>query len=326
MPKTSFSEQLRHNVLDFAWSVWTELGVSGWLRRHEDVLIDIEPLLLFTASLTDARLVDESMDWSIRYGRFVSKVRLRNLLEASDDDTRRNFFEFAATVNARGRFGWPSDGARPRTKFEASGRSRVEDFGRPALLALRVRAIFGVGARAEIVRLFIANPIAALTAAELAEQSNYAKRNATEALASLHLGGLIKKVPFRNASRYLLGPREEFVSFIGELPRKFPAWDSLLRVLSSLLRLAERSEEQTPLSRALQAQKLAEDHALDFVRAGMTLPPRMAPGAEAWSDFVNWALTVTRDLAENAPGAALQSSPASFAVAPRAERQRKSSR
>ena len=33
-------------ALALAWSLWTELGVPGWSRRHQDWAIDPEPLIL----------------------------------------------------------------------------------------------------------------------------------------------------------------------------------------------------------------------------------------------------------------------------------------
>jgi hypothetical protein len=99
---SSFSKQLQEHALDLVWSLWAELGVSGWTRRHVSHAIDPEPLILFTAFLGDAdpRLRDEATDWCIAYGRYVSAARLRNLLIGEESTVREAFGEFAATVNA----------------------------------------------------------------------------------------------------------------------------------------------------------------------------------------------------------------------------------
>ena len=73
-------------VIQFCWSVWAELGVSGWGRAHQGWAIDVEPLIIFTAAIgeRDPRLRDEATDWCVRNWRLVSRVRLRNILRRSD--------------------------------------------------------------------------------------------------------------------------------------------------------------------------------------------------------------------------------------------------
>src|SRR5690242_10378267 len=74
--------------LDLAWSHWTALGVRGVLHGLQDG-VDIEALLLFTATLRDAdpRLYDEVIDWCVLYGRdCVSISRLRRLYSALPED------------------------------------------------------------------------------------------------------------------------------------------------------------------------------------------------------------------------------------------------
>ena len=81
MPIDSFSAESAHRwALDLAWSLWTELGVSGQRRRHSEVGVDLEPLIVATAYLSrfDARLRDESLDWCVLNVSYVSSDRLRN--------------------------------------------------------------------------------------------------------------------------------------------------------------------------------------------------------------------------------------------------------
>src|SRR5262245_61784017 len=78
MPTTRSSAAVTQSLIDLAWSLWAELGVSGWTRHHADWNVDVEALIILTAALEDAdpRLRDESTDWCIRYARFVSSARL----------------------------------------------------------------------------------------------------------------------------------------------------------------------------------------------------------------------------------------------------------
>src|SRR2546426_5066188 len=135
MPMSALSAQLKEQALELSWSLWAELGVAGWTRRHTSHAIDPEPLIIFTASLGDAdpRLRDEATDWCIAYGRYVSAARLRNLLAHEAADARDAFGEFAATVNAHSTLRWP--GATEPRRVQLTGRSQIVDFHRPSLVA-----------------------------------------------------------------------------------------------------------------------------------------------------------------------------------------------
>lgn len=38
-------KKLDQSLLDLAWSLWTELGVQGHKRKHQDCLIALEELI-----------------------------------------------------------------------------------------------------------------------------------------------------------------------------------------------------------------------------------------------------------------------------------------
>ncbi len=87
----TFSDALDEQLAQLGWSLWTELGVSGVVRKHRHHAIDPEPLIIYTAALQDIdpRLRDESTDWCTRYHTFISKTRLRNLLKSQDESTNK---------------------------------------------------------------------------------------------------------------------------------------------------------------------------------------------------------------------------------------------
>src|SRR4051812_34911544 len=110
MSTTGPRDGIAQSLVELAWSQWTELGVSGWTRRHADWNVDLESLIILTAALKDAdpRLRDESTDWCIQYGRFVSAARLRTLERLCDSASRLAFEEYAATVRAHAHVNWPA--------------------------------------------------------------------------------------------------------------------------------------------------------------------------------------------------------------------------
>ncbi len=298
-----FSERLQEHALDLAWSLWAELGVSGWRRRHTSHAIDPELLILFTSFLGDAdpRLRDESTDWCIAYGRYVSAARLKNLLAQETPELRVAFGELAATVNAHSGLRWP--GATEPRRFQRTGRSEVPDFRRPSLIALRLRALFGVGARAEIVRGFLADPSVMLSAADLASDAGYTKRNVAEALDALRMAGLLEILPVRNQLRYRLARPGELVTWVGELPSSLPRWRSIFRILELLADLGRRAETPTPAVRAVEVTRTLHELEPDLRVVGVPRPAADLRGEELWRGFERWGLGLAKGWAAGASGA-----------------------
>src|SRR5207245_4117658 len=192
MPETSFREQVESLTLDLLWSLWVELGGSGWARRHPFTAIDVEPLIVATAQLVqaDARLLQEALAWCVSNVRLVSVARFRNLLATADEDAKKHFGSFAAAVNKYGRATWPGEGEPLELRPVAA--SPRPEMTRPALLQLRLRAIFGVSARAEVTRLLLAEPTRYQTISELAMRAEYGRDNIADTLESLRSAGIVE--------------------------------------------------------------------------------------------------------------------------------------
>ena len=294
---TGYSE-IRDHVIEMLWSHWHELGVSSAVpRRHADDCIDPEPLIAFTAvhGDLDPRLRDESIDWVLRYGTYVSKARLKNVLADQEllDDAR--FGEYAATVNANGGAGWPGARGTPLA-FRSRARAVLDDLSRPALLSLRIRAIVGVGARAELIRVFLAHPNVALTAADLSAETSYGKRNVLNELEPLRLAGVVKSFRAVNADRFSLAQREQIEALLRPLPKRFTAWTPTFASLQLVLDLARRSGKRGDLQSAVDAVRLLDERRALFASAGI-YPPPLPAGSAAWPAFLTWAESWTRSLA-----------------------------
>ena len=290
------SEQLTENVESLTWSLWAELGVSGWRRRHSSCAIDPERLILFTASLGDAdpRLRDEATDWCITYGRYVSAARLRNLLSDQTPEARAAFGQTAATVNAHSSLRWPdATHARP---FERTRRSAVADFHGASLVVLRLRALFGVGARAEIVRAFLADPSAHLSAADAAGDAGYTKRNVAEALEALRKAGLLEAHPLRNQRLYDLADARWLMALPGDLPDSYPPWSSVFRILEDLIAGLHRVETMTARARDVEASDILFDLRTDLRRVGVRLT-EAEQGPDAWPALRRLAVDLSQEWA-----------------------------
>lgn len=224
-----------------AWSAWVAIGVAGWSTDHEDWAIDPEPLIVFTAFLddADARLRDEATDWCIRNWRSVSKVRLRNIVRDVPADVRSSFGQLSATVAHHAGVSWPGGDAEPRP-FRVTGRSQPPDLARDAAAWLRLRAMFGLGARAEVLRHFLSRAGGRWTASQLAATTGYGKRNVAEECETLVRAGVLDLRTDGRIRLYGMARRAELEAFVGDLPSVRPDWVPVLELARHLV-LAERA-------------------------------------------------------------------------------------
>lgn len=277
-PAATFAEQ----SLALASGAWRELGVSGWTSSHGDWAVDPEPLILFTAALGDAdpRLRDEATDWCVRNWRHVSKARLKNLLREQPDGVQEAFGEFAATVGAHAGIIWPG-GTRPRP-YAVTGRSTLPRLDQPSVAWLRLRAMFGVGARAEILRRFLSTNGGLMSVAALASATSYTKRNVAEECDTLERAGVLAVRVRGNRFYYSLARRAELEAFVGELPGIRPNWSAMLNITRELVALEKRAENVAPKTFPVHVRKtlrLIED---DLYELDIEPPPENTQGADLW--------------------------------------------
>lgn len=294
MPESS--RDVERALVDLAWSHWTALGVSGWRlasRRAEanaPIAVDPEALLLLTAAIgrDDPRLRDEALDWCVAYGRYVSKVRLKNLLRIDVAD-RSAFHSFAATVNKHTRLGWPQNDATPRS-FTPTHRSELVARAEPGAVRMRARLIFGVSARAEILVLLASEQHWSSSASELADRIHYGRRNVVEALEALIATGLVRQVDAPGGRRYALADPVALHAILGPVPAPFIDWGRAFKACCLALRTLRTFEEAARAVKAVEATKAAEVIASELTNLWMAPPRDLPRGMTAWERFGPWAL------------------------------------
>jgi hypothetical protein len=246
------------DCLALAWGAWSELGVSGWTTTHKAWAVDPEPLILFTAWLADrdARLRDEATDWCIRYERKVSKVRLKNLGRSLPPEVRDAFGVFSATVSAHIAAAWPDAGGGEPRDYRPTGRSALPSLDRPSLAWLRLRALFGLGAKTEILRLFLTEPHVKMSANTLAQAAGYAKRNVAEECETLHQAGVLHIRQVGNRFMYSLARGPALAQFVGGLPEVTPNWTAVFNVARALAELDEAKEHTSSRTLPVKARRV----------------------------------------------------------------------
>jgi hypothetical protein len=285
-PTATFGGQ----ALALAAGAWSELGVSGWTSTHRDWGIDPEPLILFTAWLGDAdpRLRDEATDWCIRSWRYVSKARLKNLLREQPGDVRQAFGEFSATVATHAGTPWPG-GTEPRP-YEPTGRSTLPPLQLPSLAWLRLRAMFGVGARAEILRCLLSREGEQMTVARLAALTGYTKRNVADECDSLRQAGVLSVRTRGNRLYYALARPSELRTFVGELPAVRPDWTAMLDVARELLTLEQLARDTAAEAVAVHARSTLRRMEGNLDELGIEPPRESIRGADLWPALQRFAM------------------------------------
>lgn len=290
MQIASSSGRLSDLAVSTAWSLWTELGLSGWERRHDSEAVDVEPLILFTAWLGrfDHRLLDETLDWCISNARFVSATRLNGLLKQLDPEVVEAFGDYSATVRSKApKIKWPGEGRARR--LAPSGKSEVPNLERPALIQLRLRALYGVGARAELLRLLLIDAQLGWSAADLARESAYTKVNVAAALDLLALTGVVRIEKSGNQHRFRLGRGPQLVELAGPLPGFQPDWNTRFAVMLPLTRLEASAGNGEGAVRAAQVVGVLRQIEKPLARLGLgdLVPP---PGrSEFIQEFDLWS-------------------------------------
>lgn len=292
------SKKLDQHLLDLAWSLWTELGVAGVQRKHQEFLITLEELILLTVALVevDPRLRDESLDWCSQYHHFLSISRLKSIMKDFESSLNKSFSTYSATLNSISRATWPFFLDSPPLKFIPSHKSCLRPLESPALLNIRARSIFGTGARADLMTFFLTHPKSDFAVSDVAE-IGYSKRNLAEILDELSLSGLFDKFLLRNQQRYRL-KNNQLINVLGPIPKYAPSWRLILEVLLPLRDCIKRTENDSESTKVVEIRNLLISLQKNLQRLNLT-PPHFQIDYHAYlNSFSKWLLEIASKLAQ----------------------------
>jgi hypothetical protein len=290
---TPLANSLRDALVQRAWAQWIALGVEA-VGPAETAVVDPEALVALTAEIAEAdpRLRDTSTDWCVRYGRFVNGTRLRQVVtEMGTPDGAIG--EYAATVAAAGGPSWRP--GRPRDGYRNRGKARLDDLHALPRLLLRLRAVFGVYARADVIGALLSQSAVGLTLADLARRVRSTKRNVALTVEALALGGLLVVERSGNQQRVSL----DLDAVRDWLPSQFERVDWIDRYAIGLtaLRFLNRSDRMSDSVRSIEARVLTERLGQLVRRERLPMPDARIRG-EAYSvAFDRWVARLTVRLA-----------------------------
>src|SRR5207249_2300330 len=238
----TFSDEITTLALELAKSLWAELGVGGSQYRHDWQAIDLEPLIIFTASLAraDDAFVARTTRWCSLNSSWISIVRLRNLSPRFCPATRDSLHAF---------LGPTGEAASSKKRNKRSGHTahiapgEWPDLKRPALLQLRLRALVGGGARAEVLKLMLAEPDEPKSAAEIAQNAAFGTHGCNQALDALSAAGVLNVEPAGDVFMYRLARPSDLTMAVNGVPVAFPDWIAVLTTIDAIREYAVRKRE-----------------------------------------------------------------------------------
>lgn len=279
------ASSLQGALLNLAWIQWAALGVEATVER-DDAVVDPEALIALTAELgdADARLRDLSTDWCVAFGRYVNGSRLKQVTRELGTPADA-IGEFVATVAAAGGPAWPM-ATRPRPDYVRREKARLDSAEPRPRLRIRLRAAFGVNARADILAALLAASPNGVNAADLARKTRFTKPSVASALDALLLAGLVAAHPVGNERRFAVKTKVPILPGLRP-PVPQPDWVARFGVALGARRFQSRDDMSTTV-RAIEARRLV--NALSARMATERVPmPSLDAGGDAFAmTFDHW--------------------------------------
>ena len=297
MPPSTSS--LQSALLNRAWIQWIALGVDA-VGERDDAVVDPEALIALTAELgdADARLRDVSTDWCVAYGRYVNGSRLKQVVRELRTPPAA-IGEYVATVAAAGGPAWPM-ATQPRSDYTTRGKARLDSAMALPRLRIRLRAAFGVNARADVLAALLAAPKIGLSVADLTRQTRFTKPNVAFAVDALVLAGLLEARAVGNGRRVSLTHYGRILPGL-EPPVAQPDWVAQFGVALEVLRFEARDGMSTSV-RAIEARRVVESLRDRITSAGLPQPNLEAVGEDFAAAFDRWLVDLGYDLRSGSRG------------------------
>lgn len=237
----------------------------------------------------------------MEFAPLISATRLANLQERANNATRERLRDVAAIVSAHSSVRWslgntaralPATPSKDELRFVSTNRSRLESLGGASRLSLRLRAILGVGARAEIVKALLEPAGSPRSSADLAEETAFKKRYLASSLEMMQKGGVVDGQKVRKEIRFRLDRVNAWRELLGETPDVWPRWVHILPLLTDVVDALDRVERLSPRLQAVELHQVAES-LLPLLKKARLCPPRdgsLADRLRPWFENVAFEL------------------------------------
>ena len=291
-------------LIDAAWSQWSALTAAAVAAEGRPAWTLVDPEALVLASLAvghrERRLDDVVASWATHASHLMSLQRMRTLASRFPLRVRERIDVFAGPATASGDKRWKRMGNGPMAG-EYTPRIKPIDELRllegPAL-TLRLRAGFGVNAKADLLSLLIGLAGAPADLKVIAAATAYTERALRTATEEMTLAGFIHEIEGRPSSffaepeawgRVLHPPRtdREAAGAIPVLP-KWRFWAAVYGFLARVAEWADTAEREgwSDYVASSRARDIVDDNRRRLRQAQVGLPSAPpAHGTEFLKDF-----------------------------------------
>jgi DNA-binding MarR family transcriptional regulator len=238
-----FRNNYQELLLNFLWRQWSALGVAGYGIGEDKWFVDPEALLIFTSTIArvEPRLFDEVLDWLTKNGNFINIQHLKTILKRESFSGEKVISAIAgvmvekeksakwkrlatqsfSTNNLENLFfqknGRPMEMfGQPETVFQKYGfhRGKLElrGYSQPVRIVkntgilFKLRALFGINTRAEIMLYLLTHESA--HPRKIARETYYAQKTVQDILIEMAYSGLIYVRPVGREKHYWLKTNE----------------------------------------------------------------------------------------------------------------------
>lgn len=301
MTLSSLKERLGEIGARAAWAQWSALG-AGTLHEggSASAIIDPEALLLLSLHLIpeERRLRDLARWWAEVGSGLLSVQRTKTLAKDFPADVQERLHEFSRWATRAGDKRWKryaSEGTKNDSERDRKGPEDPQ-LRSPASLLLRLRAGFGVSAKADVLAFLLGIEGQTATTRKATEATGYSRATISGALEDLTRADFIEKSGGRPAeyrapvrSWMALFHRSETAEQTREtgVP-KWRYWAQLFAFLARARKWAHEAESLSKYMASTRARDLFEEFggAFDANRIQVPSPPGHQ-GAEYLEGFQN---------------------------------------
>ena len=300
------------------WRQWQSLRGEGADKHGAGAIIDPEALVLLSLLVRhrERRLQDMLAWWASVGARLMSLQRMKTLLAQYPQTLLPDLEWFAQKCTKAGDPRWQSlaemiDAEVSITTRPGKGPDPCQLLNGSTLM-LRLRAGFGVGAKADLLSFLLGSATALgerevlATAETISRAISYSSFSVRRAAADLALARLIRASGDRPTDygivredwSHLLGLEDQSEGDPGA-PWKptFPPWRFVSQVyafIAACIGWAETTRDQPPVVQASEARDIVEEYGQGLIWNGIRLPePQLHPGERYSAAFETLVETVT---------------------------------
>jgi hypothetical protein len=293
---TPITVSLLETTVDLLWRQWRAIGgaaAGGPVKKQVDLEVLCMASLVFEEH--EPRLWTTLTDWVALGSSFVSVQRMKNLTTAFPKGPARlaRLARFAVDEAKDARWGSllvSEKRGRVQPRVSVKQRSAGPALLNGPALALRMRAAFSVGVKADLIAFLLGQQYR-VTVNAAAAALNYGTPSVFRALQDLQQAGLVRVASLPTAAEYSMDAGQWYNVLGGpQNVAYWGYWREILTYVCAVLDWEEQGKRKklTDYARGVAIRELSEKHKTDLARSGaldqhITFPESGA--LEEWRGF-----------------------------------------